>query len=345
MDILLDAYLDRNLGDDLMIRHLAGNFPAHTFYLKSPDKTMLMPFSDMLNIKQYEGGYYDLLIAVGGSMFEIGSTKVIFNRYNTTVREYARIKKQNKRILTIGCNIGRINRRLAYMTIRSQLSKSDLITVRDSYSAKILHGMNINAKCFPDMLFGFNAEKKQQKSGLAISVYRDIRNPGNNFAAYKKYAEISDLFINNTGEKVSILAFDCENENDLSAAHTVYSLMEKKQNAEIIAYTGDYKPLLNAVSSSSSMISTRFHSLVFASLFGVPALPCIYNVKTEHFLEDMEFKGSKLNFSELENADSEEIVSSLISQKGLFAPSKEIIEKIKNESLGHIQALKEYLVN
>ena len=41
---------------------------------------------DIKNIKEYSGETFEAVVTLGGSMFELGSTKTIINRLKTTVK-------------------------------------------------------------------------------------------------------------------------------------------------------------------------------------------------------------------------------------------------------------------
>ena len=76
MNILLKGYLDRNFGDDIMLRIAAHQLRQHTFYICEKKKELLLPFRDDVNIKDaddYPNVPYDAYLRVTGSGFLIRS--------------------------------------------------------------------------------------------------------------------------------------------------------------------------------------------------------------------------------------------------------------------------------
>ncbi|MDR1564115.1 MAG: polysaccharide pyruvyl transferase family protein [Oscillospiraceae bacterium] len=344
MNILVDAYLDRNLGDDLMLKAVALAFPEHSFLLEAADRALLIPFEGIANLAPYSGQEFEALLTVGGSIFELGSTKSIINRYQTTVKTHRHYAKQGKRLATIGCNVGAVNRRLTGMVIKAQLRHSGRITVRDAYSLKALQAMGLECTCYPDLLFGCAlprtpAEKRQ---GLAISVYRSTRDRQLNYTCYKKYAEIADEYISAAGEAVTMLAFDCENENDIAAAYTIKSMMKLKDMCKIVVHTGSEEPVLRAISASRAIVGTRFHSIIFGLLAGVPILPVCYANKSINLLDELGY-GLRLGFAELASLNAGETAKAIIKGEGLLTLTENKLEELRSGSKGHIEALKAYL--
>lgn len=50
MKILVDAFLDKNLGDDLMVQMLANELKDHEIYLICNNDVLATPFKDYNNI-------------------------------------------------------------------------------------------------------------------------------------------------------------------------------------------------------------------------------------------------------------------------------------------------------
>lgn len=343
MNILLDVYLDRNIGDDLMIRETAKKLSQHKLFVRTDDKVKLLAFSGLANIGVYSGENIDAVVTVGGSMFELGSTNAILKRLKTTVKELHKYKKSGKKVATVGCNLGYVNRRLAEFAVKQQLRQSQLITLRDRTSAERLKTLGIEAQYYPDMLFCCKMPRAEKRSGLVISAYRSLSRPENNFACYKKYAQIADKYIQRTGEQVTLVAFDCDSENDISAAYTIQALMNYPEMAEIAAYAGDSVPVIKAISSASCVLGTRFHSIVFACNAGVPVLPVSYSDKTNGMLEDLGYSGYRLEHAKLMDADADEIVEKLVDSKELLTLNPRKLEEIRYKAKGHLESLVEFL--
>ena len=346
MKIYTKAYLDRNIGDDLMLRLAAQAMPHNTFHVPSSDPMLLYPFADLPNIvgsaPPLEGKVnladYDGLLTIGGSMYILGSRKSVLFKCKS-YKNIRRFKTEKKTIAVCGCNLGLASGRLANFVVNRELKLSDSITLRDSASGDILSAAGISAKIFPDMLFSIDIPPCNTRNGLGISVYRNVRNPSQNLAYYKTVARIADDYITSTGKPVYLFAFDCELENDLCAAHTIAGMMKSKQKPEIIAYTGeDHMAFLARIAMCEAFIATRFHSLVFALSSKTPVLPIIYSKKTEFLLDDIAYKGEKIAVEKLEQKIGE-ISKLTLSPEKLFVLQDSVLADIKQRSRGHIEAL------
>ncbi|MBQ6570233.1 MAG: polysaccharide pyruvyl transferase family protein [Clostridia bacterium] len=347
MKIYTNAYLDRNIGDDLMLRLAAQAMPQHCFYVGCADPALLFPFADLKNViggapllnGKINTNDYDALLTIGGSMYILGSRNSVKYRYKTFYKGNAKFKRAGKKIAVCGCNLGLANSRLANLLINLELKKAGSVTLRDSLSLDIANGAGINASFYPDMLFSLDIPPAKTRDGLGISVYRNIRERGQNFDYCKAVAIAADSYINTTGKPVTLFAFDCETENDLCSVHTVANLMEN--DVKIVAYTGDYKPVLAAIAGCERFIGTRFHSTIFALSSKTPVLPVIYSKKTVSMLRDIGFDGKSFTVRDIcENP--ERFADEVCGQNAWFTLDDASLAKIKKQSGGHIEKLKNY---
>ena len=80
LNILVSAYLDKNIGDDLMIKVLAKKLSGHKVHLICTDRSLFVPFEGLNNIEMVTPPnslikrlefykQYDLFIKIGGSIF------------------------------------------------------------------------------------------------------------------------------------------------------------------------------------------------------------------------------------------------------------------------------------
>ena len=134
MKIYVDAYLAKNLGDDLFINILTNRYPEHKFYAiskgeKGYDTKNFKVYSNVYMFKalkkfQWEkhlANYYDTVVTIGGSMFmERGDTN----------RDFSLGK--NKRYV-LGINFGPYKTQEYYNNIHNMLSNVEDVCFRDKY--------------------------------------------------------------------------------------------------------------------------------------------------------------------------------------------------------------------
>ena len=112
MNIIIDAYLDNNLGDDLMIKLLAGHFPRHRFFLYSNLSVVENTFRcvDNVVVKKLEERAVDLetadaYITIGGSLFQLATPRQKYCRLKKLIR-LRKIHRKQTKINPLGSNYG-----------------------------------------------------------------------------------------------------------------------------------------------------------------------------------------------------------------------------------------------
>lgn len=331
MKIVVDAYLDNNLGDDLMIKILAKHFPQHEFYLYSNSSVVKNTFhsSENITVKSIAERKSDLKKAaayatIGGSRFQLVSPRQKFWRLHR-LRQLSRLKRQRMKIATLGSNFGPFSGKFAVKLVEWELRKNDLVTVRDQEAADFLRQFKKvdNYQLADDIVYNLDsvyARHYPEKSGLGISAYRSIRAPEYNFASYECLAALADQYIRKTGKTVKLFAFDSENENDLAAAMQIYELAEEKDSYEIVPYLGAEECFLQKFEACERMIAIRFHSAVLADIFEIPFLPVVYSNKMSNFLNDRGYVGPVTELKSMKRDLSPDgLVETIIEGGDLFS--------------------------
>ncbi len=353
MRIYTEAYLDRNLGDDLMIRLMAKTFPEHDFYLYIDRGSNMIPFYDLENVhstdvpfnKNFDTAQFEAVVIIGGSIFMLSRRLQAIERIRLKFPVLRKIRKAGLKLATIGCNLGPFRDKWCEKIACKQLAFSELATVRDQKSLAIYQSYGNRAKMFPDMLFSLEipyvppAHKDQV---LGISAYRSMFRGGVCMDYYEGMANIADAYVNRTNGKIRLFAFDCEGENDIGAAYTIRRLMQNKKNCEIVVYDGDTDEFIQAFDGCSSLIATRFHSMVLAQVSGIPVLPVVYSNKMEDALDDLNYQGLRLVFGEPID-DAEKVTDLLLERDQLFSLKKSQLEELKQAADGHMESLRKYL--
>lgn len=350
MKIAIDAYLDNNLGDDLMIKLFANYFSEHEIYIFKNETIVKKTFADVPNIIFLESNKYkemlnviDMHVTVGGSMYILDSFKK-WIQFRHRIRNAMILKRRGIKSAAIGFNLGPFDKRnIGLFLSKWELKYKDLITVRDRMSFNLLTTgrTKLSANLFPDIVFSQSNEKKTSKYSLGVSVYRSKNPKYDNFLNYESMAKLVDNHIKKSGGKVALFAFDSEDENDLVAAHYIKTMSQYKENIEIIPYLNDSNYFIEKFSECEKIVGIRFHSSVLALGLGIPFFSVYYSNKTVNLMKDLklqEFTASLTDFTSQVNQ-----IETDVENNNLAVLSVDNRKQISNESLGHFKKVEELL--
>jgi Uncharacterized conserved protein len=342
MNILLKGYLDRNFGDDIMLRIVAHQLGHHTFYICERKKELLLPFKDVPNVKDadnYPNIQFDACLRVTGSGFLIRSKMGILD----TIFRLIRMKRSHKNssnpgLAVINCNIGPFVNGFAEWVTKLELKRYEYISTRDQFSKRKLNNMfpTKSFRAYPDIVFSIPDEWLPPLTGencLGISVYRQLFE--SNLECYKALAQIADQYIETTQNKVLLFAFDMESENDLASAFTIETLCKHKESIEIIAHNDDGDHIIRHFARCGKILGVRCHSSILAMRMGIPFVPIIYSNKTEHIFDDIGYNFNRFYWNQL---DVKELVQAIDGATPFYV-DKNIFELAKN----HTRYFEEYI--
>lgn len=296
MRIGIWAYLDNNFGDDLMVKLLADRFCNHTFIIYSDSTEIKHSFKKQPNIvlkgtneQKTNCSDIDLFLTIGGSIFNDLITLGGYLRRIQKILYLMKLKRQKVKIATLGCNLGPYKGRIGPFLTRHELLLNDLITVRDRASYDQIKSMKKikNYHLADDIghLHLYQGVEANNRKGLGISAYRSTQKKIN-YENYEAIANLCDEYIKKTGEGVVLFAFNTGSENDLSAAHHIYSLALCKSSIEIIPYLGDIDEFVKEISKCRRFIAIRFHAMIIALNQKIPFLPVVYADKMRDYISE-----------------------------------------------------------
>lgn len=269
MKILLDGYLDGNLGDDLMIILASQELRGHELFIKS-DK-----FENIAYTEKTSG--FDCYLKVIGSGFLIHNNKGILYR----LREMHAEKRYAPLRAVINCNISPFINKTVQRVVNRQLDSYDFATVRDSFSQAYVK----NSLHYPDMVFSLPDSMIPNtacENVLGIAVHSSM-DAGT-------LAIVADRYITETGNKVLLLCFDSGIENDAKTAQEVYGSSKHKDKIEIIEYAS-VPDILSNMKRCSKILGIRMHSVILAARMGIAFVPVAYSDKLRHTLSDIGYNG------------------------------------------------------
>lgn len=322
MRILIDGYIDHNLGDDLMLMLAANELEEHELYT----------VSDKLNIENVsltdKRSGFDCYLKVIGSGFFLHNKSGIPYR----IREIWQECRYAEKRAVIGCSVNQFESRTEEILMKFHLSRYGLATVRDEYSQNFMKKLENKVCCkkYPDMVFSIpdNMIPDVKSEGLlGISVHNSV-------SPYE-LAKTADGYINKTGKGVMLLCFNTGMENDEAVAQTVLSEAENKSAIIIVRYT-TVSEMLGNMKRCGCILGIRLHSIVLAARMGIPFVPVAYEYKTKGVMSDIGYT-EKIFDTQFK---SKEALDRILKAKP-YNLSRDVTELAKH----HILSFKEYLEN
>ena len=339
MKIYVDAYLAKNLGDDLFINILTKRYPQHKFYaiskgekgyntknFKVYSNTYIFKILKKFQWEKYLANHYDTVVTIGGSMFmERGDTN----------RDFSMGK--NKRYV-LGINFGPYKTQEYYNNIYNMLSDVEDVCFRDKYSYNLLP----NARQAADIVFSMDTSNikitNRKRAIISIISPKDKIDEKYEEKYEEKMLELITFLIKKEYE-ICLMSF-CKNENDEEEIEKIYNQIpeNQKKKVEKYYYNGNIEEALNTIADSQLVVGGRFHANIIGLCLGKSILPVLYSDKTLHVLEDMQINTPIIDIRKLENFNIESI-----KDEDLTRHYK--IEKQKEDAQRHFEKLDIQLIN
>lgn len=343
--VLLYAYVNNNVGDDLFITLLCRRYPDSDFYVSRrarQSKTLaglpnLKPSWRVLLLCKLMGLACKLTDAGIPSGLLLGISALACKRYPTAVfitggafrqeksvwagqlaRDKARTKAAGNAYYIIGANFGPYASERFRHDYEQYFRTVTDVCFRDGYSKAQFPALD-NVRWAPDVVFTCPAVSRTPRPQALISVIHcafAMRPPELQAvcAAYEeKIAEMAAQLMQR-GYEVQLVAF-CKEEEDDVAARRIAGTLREGGNARVsvLCYDGDLDAILDAFALSSLVIATRFHAMVLGWRYGKPTMPICYQSKMTHVLEDVPFwKGYEI--ADIGQVDASGAVETLLMQ-------------------------------
>jgi len=353
--LLLYAFTQNNLGDDLFIKILCERYSNHDFYIglenKNINKTLkniknlhfdnklfkideLLKkesfFSNHLNFKfniiqmfnvKYLKSFDSTIFIIGSAFIQNNPSKDYTNLYLLEKR----VKSSNNFFL-LNTNFGPYYDEKYLSFSREIVSNMTHATFRDKFSYDLFKDLK-NVSYAPDLVLNLKNDINTSNKTILISIM-DLND---------KYINlIIDLIneINNKNFNCKLVSF-CKNQNDEIAANKI----KEKINVDFLAYDGNMDEILYEFKTCYGIISTRFHSMIIAMAYNKPFLPFIYSKKTNEVLDDINYKNIRLDINTLVNTNVKKTIDDFLEYNYID------IESYKNKAKNQFKALDDYFNN
>lgn len=304
--VLIHAYAEQNLGDDMFVEYLCRRYPFVSFcvYCREEYATAFRSISNLtiLDLNEYHN-YKDfcLQIVIGGSIFMQSSTKSVFKKYSVDKKRLI----PNIDTYIIGANFGPYQSGFFLYLYKHWFKSLNEISFRDKYSYDLFHLSNM--RWAPDILLNYSLPKTFPRKAISISCIKKSIRSGlgdyNESAYFQKLAHISKCY-SQLGYKIVLACFSKEQGDDI-AAKIIYNLLPPhvQSTTEIIVYNGMIENFLKIFLSSVYIVGTRFHSIILGWNAGIPAFPICYNSKLEHAIKSYGFEGNFIDIDKIDTVD------------------------------------------
>lgn len=310
MNILLEAYLSKNFGDDLFITLLTMHYKDHTFYLL---KNGNCSFAGTVGketrihlISQEEAHQrldeFDAYVLVGGDFYHPHSD------YTGRMKRAESIKKKGGSVLILGASLYKDYPEDRESVVGRFFEAADIITFRDSISYAQCLQMAPEASAFLscDMAFTLVSKYKRKNSSskpcsnLGISVRRKMDATEEEYETYcKLIAEIIVGHLNADADHcVSLLSLSTSDFDDRDTADKILNMIpgDLAGRVRMLDYSRDVFGYIEQIDACDAIVSTRFHALCMALILGKPFFPINYEAKVENLLMDLGYTGKSVEY-------------------------------------------------
>lgn len=324
--ILIRAYLNENLGDDLFVYIILNRYKEQ-FYLYS--KSKYKPFENCNNIyfkgnvitvifnkllHRFAGVHdyletknkikYDYLLYVGGSVFIEGESMKFWEKNS---------KQYSKNFIPyyiLGSNVGPYKHEEFLKIIGDGIFKNaEDVCFRDKYSYDLFYNLE-NVRYASDIVFSLDRSniKITNNKKVVFSIIDCSRKVNREFQT--KYEDsiikLIEMF-DKKGYIITLMSY-CKYEGDEESINRILDKISKnklKNKINIYFYQGNIIEALDLMGDCQIVVATRFHANILGLLMNKAIIPIAYSDKTINVLKDINFKGKIFDIRDSENFNVE----------------------------------------
>jgi colanic acid/amylovoran biosynthesis protein len=355
MRILLSAYFDHNLGDDLFVDYFVQRYREHDVELLCDDEMQLNPQIELRGRLRKIGlrravkslHRFDALVIIGGSIFQ-----EIPNFYKYDYRRNALVtlvRLLGNKVFILGSNIGPVHTSHGKRIFKYCFWMANAISVRDTASFKLLQdwGCRQNYVLAPDMVFSYPHSASRTaapgRNRLGISVINLHRTAAQTDAYIDKLTQLAVAYLQGDAcREVWLFGFDGGMENDgVAIERIVINLAMYGDRVTRHEYSRSYviNDFIDVFASCSYMVCSRFHSVVLALKYGIPFFPIAYSDKTLNLLQDIGYDGKVARYASMHELDIDYVMRDITDCGRRFA----LEANLTAASRDHFAALDRYI--
>lgn len=326
--IMIYAYTEFNLGDDLFIKVLCERYPDTQFNLLAPG-SYKVSFQDLANLKVYASdsllirginflfkkikqpnfvqkylvNHSDGIVHIGGSIFMQG------DHWKEYFEKAEAVRNKAKPYFLLGANFGPYTDDEYYEKHKALFKQYTDVCFREEYSYQLFNDLR-NVRLAPDIIFQLRPPAVQVNgSYIALSVIKPSSKGLGSYDLlyYEKMKDVAIHFIQE-GFDVHFMSF-CEHEGDDEAIQHILNLIPD----ELIIHTRTHlfktniEEVLSVIANSSFVVASRFHAMILGWVYNKPVFPIAYSNKMINVMQDASFTGLYTDFAGLEALQPEQV--------------------------------------
>jgi len=303
LNVVLEAYIDNNFGDDLFVAIFSLRYPFCNFFLTGDpiliDALGLPNVFHVSSLSINDNTHYpfDLFLLIGGDMFPDG---YLFDERKRLVDVFA---NANKPVYFVGNSFKKAVSNSTKEHLLSYCSRATRIIPRDTQSMLILDSYGLsNTSLGSDSAFilasafePLQLPNKEKVIGISLRKKHNV-----DLRQHEMYlrniGEIANRFLDSSDNrkgKVKFLNFSKGSYDDSDESIRIINDFSLDKNSSI-TYTGDLHQFILEFNTCDYIVATRFHAVIFALLLNKPFIPFVYDEKTANLLNDIDYTGVSL---------------------------------------------------
>lgn len=332
--VLLRAYLNHNLGDDLFVYTICNRYPNTHFYIIGTKdnshnlkhiKNLTFLSEDSFLFKLLNKGYKlncKLTHKPICNIRNIVFTNMLcrFFKYNVLISgsyftqpSYWTANDDNvwfsKHPYILGCNFGPYKTHEYLEYHKEKFSLATQVCFRDAFSYSLFSDIDVVEQS-TDIVFNLPTNDINDNGEIVISVVnlnKDNSEISNYSSIYiEKIAKLVNHLLDNN-EKVRLMSF-CDHQGDLVVIKDILCKVDNADKVLVSSYEED--GLINSLKilrSCHSIIATRYHAMILGLLFEKNVFPIVYDKKIIQVIDSIGYTGKYVKVSELDNFNPSDI--------------------------------------
>ncbi|MEN1967763.1 polysaccharide pyruvyl transferase family protein [Lentibacillus sp. N15] len=355
--VMVYAYTQFNLGDDLFIKVLSERYPETTFMLYAP-KAYKRIFKSHPNIRIvasnniiFKGLNFifrrfhvysftrrlvakscDMSIQIGGSLFIQGENWREELQHNQTM------KIPNKPFFLLGANFGPFTNHQFYSEYKTLFRTYTDICFREKYSYDLFSDLS-QVRIADDLVFQLKKPAITSQKTLILSVIKpSLRKhlAGYDAIYYRKMADIAIYFMER-GYHVTLMGF-CQIEQDDEAVEMIRQQIPQAYAHRMTTYiyTTNIDEAVQHIAESAFVVASRFHAMILGWITGKGVFPIVYSSKMANVMHDVGFNGAHTNFDTIQTLAAEDVFASIRTN------AIDVTQRVQNKK-SHFDVLDRYL--
>lgn len=331
--VMIYAYTQFNLGDDLFIKILCERYPETTFILHAPGDYQ-HAFKELDNIRVFPSDTFivrgfnvifkslhitsfsrqllakscDAVVHIGGSLF------IQQEDWQKTLENTKAMRIKGKPFFLLGANFGPFQDEHFYLEHKRIFKTYTDICFREAHSYDLFKDL-ANVRMADDIVFQLDKKAMpRQEQSIVLSIIKpSIRKHLADYDAiyYRKMKEIAIYFIEK-GYHVTLMSF-CAYEGDDEAVERIMSFIPVNYANQVTKhfYKLNIKETLDIIASSRFVVASRFHAMILGWVFKKAVFPIVYSAKMTHVMQDVGFNGAYTDFKQLGTLKAEQVFASM----------------------------------